>query len=159
MLAVAKIVFQLALTAWVGALVTVSFLVAPAVFRAAPSETAGAIMGQIFPLYYGCTAASGIVAIAAAVWLARQARGAGSWRAIVAMLVVMLAATAYAGAVVSPRARALRPLLHQEPVDPAVRATFDELHRRVVQLNGLVLVLGLATIGVAAVSMRLPGER
>src|SRR5689334_22307010 len=99
MLAVAKVVFQLAMTLWVGAIVTVSFLVAPAVFRAAPSETAGAVMGQIFPLYYGCTAASGVVALIAAVALARRARGARTWRAIVAMLGVMLAATAYAGAV------------------------------------------------------------
>jgi hypothetical protein len=158
-LTLAKVVFQTALAAWVGALVTVSFLVAPTVFRALPSETAGTVMGQIFPLYYGCTAVSGVVALGAAVWLARKASGARPWPAIVAMLAVMLAATTYAGAVVSPKARELRPALHREPVDPAVRSAFDALHRRAVQLNGLVLVLGLVTIGLGAVSMRLPGEQ
>jgi hypothetical protein len=159
MLAVVKVVFQVALAAWIGTLLAVSFLVAPAVFHAAPSEIAGTIMGAIFPLYYGSTAASGVVALVAAEWLRRRTAGARSWAAIVVMLAAMLAATGYAGAVVSPQARALRPALHTEPVDPAVRATFDDLHRRAVQLNGFVLVLGLATIGVAAVSMRLPGER
>jgi Domain of unknown function (DUF4149) len=158
LLTFAKVAFQLALAVWIGALITVSFLVAPAVFRAVPGETAGAVMGQIFPLYYACTAASGCLALAAATWLMRRARGARVWRVVVVMLVVMLAATTYAGVVVSPEARALRPALHREPVDPAVRARFDGLHRRAVQLNGLVLLLGVVTIVVTAVSTRLPGE-
>ena len=159
MRAFAKVVFQLAMSLWIGALVTVSFLVAPAVFGAVPSETAGAVMGRIFPLYYGFTVATGVVAVAAASWLWRAGIGVRTWRAIVPMLVLMLAATSYAGGVVSPRARALRPALHLEPVDPALRAEFDGLHRRAVQLNSLVLVLGLAIVVVSAVAVRWPEER
>ncbi len=154
-----KVAYQLALSLWVGALVTVSFLVAPAVFRAVPSETAGTVMGQVFPLYYGFTLVMGIVALGAAASMWRRAREGGVWRAIVPMLLVMLLATGWAGLVVSPRARELRPALHREPVDPAVRAEFDALHRRAVQLNGLVLVLGLATSVATALSARWPGER
>jgi hypothetical protein len=159
MRAFAKVIFQLAVSLWLGALVTVSFLVAPAVFGAVPSETAGAVMGRIFPLYYGFTGATGMIAVAAASWLWRAGIGARTWRAVVPMLVLMLAATCYAGVVVSPRARALRPALHQEPVDPAVRAEFDDLHRRAVQLNGAVLLLGLVTIAVSASAVRWPEER
>ena len=90
--------------------------------------------------------------------LCLRQKAAGAWKLVVVLLVVMLAATAYAGAVVSPKARALRPALHQEPVDPAVRAEFDTLHHRAVQLNGLVLLLGLATVAIAALNTRLPGE-
>lgn len=158
MLALAKILFQLALGLWVGAIVFVSFVVAPAVFRALPSETAGLVMGQIFPLYYGFTVAVGIVALGSALLLRRKVGGTGAWKVVVAMLVVMVAATTYAGAVVNPKARALRPALHQEPVDLKLRAEFDALHQRAVQLNGLVLILGLTTIAVAAVNTRLPGE-
>ena len=155
----AKVAYQLALSLWVGALVTVSFLVAPAVFRAVPSETAGTVMGQIFPLYYGFTLAVGLIALAAAAALWRRMPGTGVWRAVVPMLLVMLLATGWAGIVVSPRARELRPELHREPVDPAVRAEFDALHRRAVQLNGLVLVLGVASAVVTALGVRWPGER
>lgn len=155
----AKVAYQLALSLWVGALVTVSFLVAPAVFRAVPSETAGTVMGQVFPLYYGFTLVMGIVTLGAAASMWRRARESGVWRAIVPMLLVMLLATGWAGLVVSPRARELRPALHREPVDPAVRAEFDALHHRAVQLNGLVLVLGLATSVATALSARWPGER
>jgi hypothetical protein len=149
----AIIVLTLALGLWVGALVFVSFVVAPAVFGAVPSETAGTVMGAIFPRYYAFTTALGIVALLAAASLRSAARGS-RWTAIVGMMVVMLAATVYAGTVVSPRARALRPALHQEPVDAAVRAEFDALHRRAVQLNGLVLLLGLGTLGVSATAFR-----
>ncbi len=155
----AKVVFQLALALWLGALVTVSFLVAPAVFRALPSETAGTVMGQVFPLYYAFTAVTGVLALAAGVWLWRAAVGTRTWRIVLPMLVVMLAATAYAGGVVSPRARELRPALHREPVDPAIRSEFDGLHRRAVQLNGLVLVLGFATVIASALTQRWPDER
>ena len=158
MLALAKILFQMALGLWVGALVFVSFVVAPTVFRALPSETAGLVMGQIFPLYYGFTVAVGIVALGAALQLRWKVGRTGAWKAVVVMLIVMLAATTYAGAFVNPKARALRPALHREPVDPQLRAEFDTLHQRAVQLNAMVLILGLTTLAVAAANMRLPGE-
>lgn len=158
MLTVAKVIFQLALGLWVGAIVVVSFLVAPAVFGAVPSETAGTVMGRVFPAYYAFTAGGGVVALLAALWIRRRTHGVGVSTTVMAMLAVMLGATIYAGAVVSPRARVLRPALHVEPIDPAVRAEFDELHRRAVQLNGLVLLLGLAVVMATARSARLPGE-
>ncbi|MCC6850337.1 MAG: DUF4149 domain-containing protein [Deltaproteobacteria bacterium] len=154
----AKVALQLALSLWLGALVAVSLVVAPAVFRAVPGETAGTVMGHVFPLYYAFTMAAGLVALAAATWLWRRSVSARLWRALVPMLVVMLAATAYAGAVVSPRARALRPALHHEPVDPAIRAEFDRLHRRAMQLNGLVLLLGFVAVAGTAAVVRWPGE-
>jgi hypothetical protein len=147
------ILLHMALGLWVGALVFVSFIVAPAVFGAVPGETAGTVMGAIFPRYYGFTLAVGTIGLAAAMGVRHAVRGS-AWKVLVAMMLVMLAATAYAGGVVSPRARTLRPALHQDPVDPAVRAEFDALHRRAVQLNGLVLVLGLAAMGVAAATVR-----
>lgn len=158
MLTLAKVLFQLALGLWVGAIVFVSFVVAPTVFRTVPSETAGTLMGQIFPLYYEFTVAVGIIALGSALFVLRRVGGTRAWRAVVVMLVVMLAATTYAGAVVNPRARALRPALHREPVDPKIRTEFDALHHRAVQLNGLVLLLGLTTIVVAATNTRLPNE-
>ena len=72
------------------------------------------------------------------------------------MVAVMLGATAYAGWVVQPRVQALRPGLHLPVVDPPIQAEFDRLHRRAVQLNAVVLLLGLVAICVAAVRMPVP---
>ncbi len=154
----AKISFQLALALWIGTVVCVSFVVAPVVFQTAPRETAGLVMGSVFVVYYWVTALLGVVALGAALVLWRRSHGAGSWRATVVLLAVMLCATTYAGAVVNPRARALRPALHHEPLDPERVATFQRLHRRAVALNGLVLVLGLGALGLSATMLRLPNE-
>src|SRR6185369_12966271 len=115
------------------------------VFRAFP-EIAGQVVGAIFPRYYQLGAIAGVIALVTAVVLRADTSATRSWSAIAALLVVMLASTLYAGRVIEPRARALRPQLHAEPVDPGVRVEFDQLHRRAVQLNGAVLLLGVVTV-------------
>jgi hypothetical protein len=158
MRALAKVLFWLAMACWVGGIVAVSFLVAPVVFDVLPRPTAGTMMGALFPLYYKAAVVVGVVALGSALVLWRVTAGVAAWRAIVVMLAVMLAATTYAGAVVQPAAHALRPALQRDDVAPDVRAEFARLHGRAMQLNVLVLVLGIATVGVAASSVRLPGE-
>lgn len=158
MRALAKVLFWLALGCWVGGIVAVSFLVAPVVFQVVPRPTAGTLMSSLFPLYYKAAVVIGVVALGSALVLWRAAGRAAAWRAIVVMLAVMLAATTYAGAVVQPAAHALRPALQRDDVAPEVRARFARLHGRAMQLNVLVLVLGVATVAVAASSLRVPGE-
>jgi uncharacterized membrane protein len=155
-MAPAKALFWLALIVWVGEVVFFSFVVAPTVFGALPQESAGKVVGAIFPRYYGIGAVAGMIALAAAMFLRSRTSATLAWSAIVVMLVLMLGATIYAGRVVQPRAQALRPLLHQEPIDPTSRAEFDRLHRLAVQLNGGVLLLGIASACVAAASLQLP---
>jgi len=156
MLGVLKSVFWLALVVWLGEIVFFSFVVAPSVFGALPSETAGQVVGAIFPRYYAVGAGAGAIALAAALGLRAEAVARTPWSAMCLMLALMLAATVYAGRVVHPRAQALRPRLHEATVDPAVKESFDRLHARAVQLNGGVLLLGIATVCVAATTFTLP---
>jgi uncharacterized membrane protein len=153
---VAKAFFWLALMVWVGEIVFFSFVVAPTVFGALPQESAGRVVGAIFPRYYALGAVAGTIALVAAIVLRSRTSATLAWTAIAIMLALMLAGTVYAGRVVQPRAQALRPLLLEEPVDPATRAEFDRLHRLAVQLNGGVLLLGVASACVAAASLQLP---
>jgi uncharacterized membrane protein len=155
-MAIAKTIFWLALVVWLGEIVFFSFVVAPTIFGAFPTELAGQVVGAIFPRYYAVGAAAGVVALVAAVVLRGATSSTRSWSAITAMLVVMLVATLYAGRIIEPRARALRPQLHAEAVDATVRAEFDQLHRRAVQLNGAVLLLGVVSICLAAATLQLP---
>lgn len=156
MLAVAKSVFWLAIAVWVGEIVFFSFVVAPTVFGALPQESAGQVVGAIFPRYYALGVVAGAVALAAALVVGNGAIAGRPWTAVVVMLVLMLVATGYAGWVIQPRATALRPQLHAAAADPNVRAEFDRLHRRAVQLNGAVLLLGVASICIAAATFTLP---
>ncbi len=155
-MALAKTLFWLALVVWLGEIVFFSFVVAPSVFGAFPKEVAGQVVGAIFPRYYAVGVVAGVIALGAAIVLRGGTSATRGWSAIVAMLVIMIAATLYAGRVVEPRARALRPQLRAEPVDAAVRAEFDRLHRLAVQLNGTVLLLGVVSVCVAAISLELP---
>ncbi|MBI3768970.1 MAG: DUF4149 domain-containing protein [Deltaproteobacteria bacterium] len=153
---VAKAVFWLALVVWLGEIVFFSFIVAPSVFGALPQEIAGQVVGVIFPRYYGVGTVAGAIALVAALMLRSGTSATRPWSAVVLMLALMVAATLYAGRVIQPRTQALRPQIHEATVDPAVRAEFDRLHRLAVQLNGAVLLLGIATVCVAATSLRLP---
>jgi uncharacterized membrane protein len=155
-MAIAKTLFWLALVVWLGEIVFFSFVVAPSVFGAFPQEIAGQVVGVILPRYYGVGAAAGVIAFVAAVVLRGGTAATRSWSAVALMLALMLAATLYAGRIIEPRASALRPQLHTAPVDPAVRAEFDRLHRLAVQLNGAVLLVGLVSICIAAASLQLP---
>jgi p-aminobenzoyl-glutamate transporter AbgT len=155
-MALAKTLFWLALVVWLGEIVFFSFVVAPTVFGTFPKDVAGQVVGAIFPRYYAVGAAAGAIALIAAVVLRGGTSATRSWSLIAVMLVVMLVATLYAGRVIEPRARALRPQLHAEPVDVAGRAEFDRLHARAVQLNGVVLLLGIVTVSIAAATLQLP---
>jgi hypothetical protein len=48
----------------------------------------------------------------------------------------------------------LRPQIHEETTAPAVKEEFHRLHRLAVNLNGLVLVCGLAISVITAVRLR-----
>ncbi len=151
----AKFLYGTALAVWVGSVVFFSFVVAPALFRTFPTAEAGRAVGAIFPNYYLIGGVCGVVALVSALvlWL----RGGGAlWVSSAALVAPMLAATLYAGAVVEPRAASLRQAIHASESERAesLRAEFGRWHRRAVQLNGAVLVLGAAALGVAAAAMR-----
>jgi uncharacterized membrane protein len=154
-MAVAKVLFWLALIVWLGAVVFFSFVVAPAVFRALSRESAGLVVGALFPRYYTLGELAGAIGLGAAVILWRAA-ASPAWAVVSCMLVLMLGATLYAGCVVEPRARVLRPTLYQAGAEPGAREEFERLHRLAVRLNAAVLVLGVASVCVAAGSLELP---
>jgi uncharacterized membrane protein len=155
MRATVRFVVLLALVVWVGEIVFLSAVVAPAVFGALPRDVAGRALSAIFPWYYriGCVAGVALItgaALAAATSVARR-----RWLAVVAVGGVMLGMTAYAAVIVRPRVEALRPqLAHGAESDPRAQAEFDRLHRQAVTLNGLTLACGLAVVGLTAGLLR-----
>jgi hypothetical protein len=113
-------------------------------------------VGAILPRYYAVGAAAGAVALVAALALRRATASTTPWSLIGAMLMLMLVATLYAGWAVLPRVQALRPRLHEAVADPEIKVEFERLHHSSVLLNGAVLVLGIATVCVAAATLTLP---
>lgn len=146
--------YLLALVVWVGEIVFFSFVGAPAIFRTFPPVDAGRAVGAIFPIYYRIGYVCGAVLLAGSLMLLSSANARGWWAINAVLAAVMLAATLYAGAVVHPRAAALRPQIHEATVAPAVRDEFDRLHRLAVTLNGAVLLCGVAASIITATALR-----
>lgn len=147
-----RIVYLLALIVWLGEVLFLSFVVAPAMFRTFAVEEAGRAVGTLFPIYYKIGYGAGAVMLVTALAL-RGLAGGRAWALIAGLVAVMLAATLYAGVVVEPRARALRPELHAASAPP-VKEEFDQLHRRAVQLNAVVLLGGIVVAVISALQLR-----
>ena len=155
MLAISKWIYVVALAVWLGAVTFFSFVVAPSVFGALPASEAGQVVAAIFPSYYRIGYASGVALVASAFFLWRRTPGAsGRWAMTTGLAAIMLASVLYAGLIVQPRAHALRVSLLDPAAAPTVRAEFDQLHRRAVQLNGIVLLAGLLMTTLTAASIK-----
>ncbi|MBI2369474.1 MAG: DUF4149 domain-containing protein [Deltaproteobacteria bacterium] len=148
---VVRFLYLLAVGVWVGSICFFSFVAAPTAFRVLPREEAGKAVGAMFPKYYGLGVICGVVALATGVF----AVGLGEWvgRAALLRLILlglMLAGTLYAGYVLLPKAEGVQQQIaalgSPPPEDHPLRVRFAQLHRRSVQLNAGVLVLGLAVV-------------
>jgi hypothetical protein len=146
-----KWVYLVTLAVWVGSIVFLSFVQAPTVFRVLKPEDAAALQRATFPKYYmvgiGC-AVVGIVCVA--ILLAAQVLKLPvailSWF----LLAGMGAASVWMRQGVAPQMAQVR---EQRAVAApgsqelaALEADWKSLHRLSVQVNGAVLLAGLALL-------------
>jgi len=148
-----------ALGTWVGAIVYLSFVIAPGVFGAlANRDQAGAVVGLVLGRLHilGLIAAAVYVGAALGLWLLHSTKELTT--AAVAMVLVMAALTGISQRVVTRRMAALRTAMvsvDATPRDNPLRIEFDKLHRVSVQLEGAVLVIG---IGALYLTVRMAGR-
>ena len=123
-----------------------AFVVAPAAFGTLERESAGRFVGAVFPRYYAVGLALGLAGLAGL----GARRFGGGWRGgdwlPVGLVLIMLALTLYAGAVVLPAAHAAREAMRQAGIDPAAAAGFARLHRLSAVLNAVVMASGVLVL-------------
>jgi hypothetical protein len=134
--------YIVAMTAWVGSILFFSFGVAPIIFKVLGAEAGGKFVRALFPRYYLWGAISGAVALPSMVAVPLcypEYRGpmvGVQALAIIGCTLIML----YAG-------NSLTPAINQaRDAGPAGHGRFQQLHRRSVRLNALVLVVGLGLL-------------
>jgi len=116
------------------------------------------VTAAIFPRYYLLGGTCGVIALLTS--LLQWQRAPGRHRGLqieMLLLLLMLAMTLYAGLGILPEASSLRSQLHAAEDSPgrqSAQRRFDDLHRRSVLLNGMVLLCGLGAL--AALSWRDP---
>jgi hypothetical protein len=134
--------YLLALAAWVGSVLFLSFAVAPIIFRVLGAEAGARFVRALFPRYYAWGAISAAIALPAFVAVPLsypEYRGplvAVQALLILASILIML----YAGNTLTPAINASR------DAGPSDHARFERLHHRSVWLNGLVLAIGLGLL-------------
>ena len=154
MSAAVRFVFLFAVGTWIGVMAFLSFVVAPTAFAVLGTPQAGDFVGAIFPRYYGIGVALGVTAFAAGLFLRARSQRPTAWTVGLLAIVVAIAASAWAGAVVHPRARRLRTALQNPAVAADVRQEFDHAHRLAITLNGVAMVAALGSLGAAAGALR-----
>ena len=148
-----NLIYLLSLVVWIGSIVFFSFFAAPVIFKTLEREKAGEVVGIIFPRYYLIGYISGVIALAILLINSQ------SFTDIKIVLVfIMLCCSAFAGQIVGPKARGLKPLIKTEENPDKLsdlKSQFDRLHSLSVKLNGSVLILGLILLGYTAKGLSL----
>jgi hypothetical protein len=148
MSSVLRFVQVFALGTWLGAIIYLSFVVAPGAFATLGSrDQAGAFVGMALGRLHhlGVIAAVGflVAALALSPTLKTLAQPA------VILVILMAALTAFSQHRVTPRMTELRRQMvsvDATPRDNPLRVEFDRLHQWSVRIEGSVLLLGIAAL-------------
>ncbi|MDE2572644.1 MAG: DUF4149 domain-containing protein [bacterium] len=137
---------------WLGSLVGIAFIAAPAAFAHAPAREAGAIIGaSLRTLTWLTWLCGGLILI---IWLGRIP--VDGRMAILAALLVALAVgtTDYVQGSLAPRMDAIVAAVPDSidalPPGDVRRRTFEALHRRSSNAYGLVLICGFVAAALSA---------
>jgi hypothetical protein len=122
------------LGAALGVQVFLSFLMAPAAFRAVDRSVAARVMEGVFPGYYGFGLTTLAMALGLICVLAVRQPAPLRWGAA-ALLLLTLLGTVYAGHVLLPQAHAARLRAQSAPAGDLAPLEFSRLHRRAVAVN------------------------
>jgi uncharacterized membrane protein len=138
----------LSLGIWVGSIVYMAFVVAPAAFTTLPTpDLAGAMVGVVLTKLHWLGVICGGVYVAAAMSLARSPKGFVRAGALAVIAMVALTLVSQLGIISKMDSlRAAMGSYEQTPASSPLRRQFDRLHVVSVRIEGAVLILGLAAI-------------
>lgn len=142
-----KFIHLLSIVVWIGMLIFFSFLGAPSIFKVLPRETAGEVVGHIFPKYWITGYVTSITALASLIIISLQHKNVPTARVII--LVVMTAVTFYSGLVVGSKARAIKAEMkatEETSKKAELREKFKKVHAVSSILNLAVIILGLVLV-------------
>jgi hypothetical protein len=136
-----------ALGTWLGAIVFLSFVVAPGAFASLTSrDQAGTFVGLTLSRLHVIGMIAGMVFLVAAVLAGSLA---SLWKPAPLFVLAMLLLTIASQGLVRPRMAELRRdmgSIETTPADDPRHVAFDRLHKISVSLEGAVLLLGIATL-------------
>ncbi len=130
---------------WFGGMIFFSFIAAPSIFKNFPRETAGDIVGSIFPKYFLMGYVSSVLMLATLLAIGRA--NLSAIRAPLIILALMTALTFVSGMIVGAKAHAIKEEIHQT-TDAGKK---EELTKSFKKIHGLSMVINLTIIILAFV--------
>ena len=138
------VISRLAVSFWVGGAAIFTFVLTPIIFKANDRDTAGKIVGTLFPGYFKWGLACGVVALASILLI----RGK-NFVPILLILVIMLSLTSFQSFYIEPRAAAIKkeiPSFVTTPKEHPQRREFSRLHAISAVCNLTVIVGGVVLV-------------
>ena len=150
-----RFLMLLSLVVWIGGLIFFAFVLAPTAFSVLPTtHLAGNVVGRALSKLHWVAIVSGIVYLISSLLYSRLTDGtAHVLAARHVLLCLMLALTLVSQFGIMPRMDILRASLGEVtsvPVDNPDRVQFDSLHVWSTRVEGVVLLLGLVVVYLAA---------
>ena len=142
------ILFNLAVSCWLGGAALFTFILTPKLFAAYSRDLAGNIVGLLFPGYFRWGLACGAVALLCQ--LVNRGRFAVASLLIIVLMLLLTATQAF---VIEPRAAELKQSIasfETTPKDDPIRMQFRTLHGLSMAANLAVIVGGLALVILAS---------
>lgn len=138
-------IFLLSLVIWVGSIIFFSFFAAPSIFKVLERESAGNVIGEIFPKYWLVGYFSAVFSLSSLLYLTYKSPDPPP-SSVLYILIAMTGTAFFSGLVVGGKAREVKAKLrakeHRHEAD-ALRARFRKIHALSSILNMAVLVMGL----------------
>ena len=153
MLGILRLLQLVAMVVWVGGLIFFAFVLAPTAFQTLPTfHLAGLVVGAALKEFHAIGLACGGIFLVTTALLFRRApmRIRGRYEMELLLTGVMVLATLYLQANVLPAMDrdqlAVGGDINTATKDNPARTNFDTLHKRSEQVEGLVLLCGLAVV-------------
>ena len=137
----------LSLVTWIGGMIFLVTIGAPSIFKVLPRDTAGDVLGDIFPRYW---IMGYLCSITALVTIALMPIGeTAGLRARIVLLIFMTLLTFFLGLILAARTRKIRLQIRSEgdtSQRQILKNSFRKIHMISVIMNVIILIAGLAVI-------------
>ena len=152
MIRLAKSVYMIALSFWVGSIFFLSTVVARTVFETLPRQEAGNLIAAVFDSYYPLQYICAVILIIAGLYMSFRDETfyKSRWFLRTVIVIAMLIITLFAGIYIRHDAVTAKNIMNSANTDTQLYADaenkFRSYHRDSVVANGLVFLLGIVML-------------
>jgi uncharacterized membrane protein len=140
--------YNLALALWIGGMAIFTFIITPVIFSSYGRDTAGEIVGRLFPFYFPYNLALSIAALALLL-VFRADRAKLPYKLSLALVAMAVVINVFVNFKLHPEARKVKQEIHSfeaAPPESPLRRRFARLHGVSMALNLLLLADGVVLL-------------